>query len=379
MFEDEGIEVYLVICPILPINTRLNELYPIDEYLGQKGKVLQNGEVYSGDWRARLLTKLKRRLPKWLHLIHDFMFLDSYVSDLASKQFQDILEIEKPDIVVVEYVILSKMLDGISKDVLKLIDTHDRFSGRNKRIRASESAGLWWNLSKGQEKRGLSRADLVIAIQCQEAAFFEATLKNCETKVITLDVISPVSRLSPIIKNSYTVGFIGSNNSHNEQGLRSFLAGHWERLTKAVPNIRLFVAGSKFSSVCLEKYPAVKFLGNMEDLGPFYDECSVIINPCLAGSGLKIKSVEALSYGKPLVTTPKGAEGLTDSPGNGLFIHELDSHEFGSVLIRLLNKTDSLEISSKHAIEYITNKNIHSRKKLSWALFNELKGKSENV
>ena len=117
----------------------------------------------------------------------------------------------------------------------------------------------------------------------------------------------------------------------------------------------------------------------MEDLGPFYDECSVIINPCLAGSGLKIKSVEALSYGKPLVTTPKGAEGLTDSPGNGLFIHELDSHEFGSVLIRLLNKTDSLEISSKHAIEYITNKNIHSRKKLSWALFNELKGKSENV
>ena len=54
------------------------------------------------------------------------------------------------------------------------------------------------------------------------------------------------------------------------------------------------------------------FLGHKENIEKEYAEATVVINPAWIGTGLKIKTVEALARGKALVTTPKGIEGLPD-------------------------------------------------------------------
>ena len=54
-------------------------------------------------------------------------------------------------------------------------------------------------------------------------------------------------------------------------------------------------------------------LGRVDDLSELYRSARVVINPVLAGTGLKIKTVEALSRLRPIVTWPTGVEGLPET------------------------------------------------------------------
>ena len=56
--------------------------------------------------------------------------------------------------------------------------------------------------------------------------------------------------------------------------------------------------------------PGVIRLGFVKELHTFYDAIDIALNPMVGGTGLKIKTVEPLCYGKPVLTTPSGAQGL---------------------------------------------------------------------
>jgi glycosyltransferase involved in cell wall biosynthesis len=56
--------------------------------------------------------------------------------------------------------------------------------------------------------------------------------------------------------------------------------------------------------------PNVRFEGHIEQLARFYDEVRVVIAPIRYGAGVKLKTVEALQHGVPVVSTTVGAEGI---------------------------------------------------------------------
>ncbi|MDO4728330.1 MAG: glycosyltransferase [Bacteroidota bacterium] len=56
--------------------------------------------------------------------------------------------------------------------------------------------------------------------------------------------------------------------------------------------------------------PRVSLYFNQQDLAPFYTEAQLFINPMFHGSGVKIKSIDAITHGLPLVSTNIGAEGI---------------------------------------------------------------------
>jgi hypothetical protein len=92
-------------------------------------------------------------------------------------------------------------------------------------------------------------------------------------------------------------------------GLRDFLKFAWPEIRSAVPDARLAVAGSV--GVAVPDYAQdVDVLGHIDDLDPLYLRARVVVNPAAAGTGLKIKTVEALSRLRPIVTWPNGLEGL---------------------------------------------------------------------
>jgi len=55
----------------------------------------------------------------------------------------------------------------------------------------------------------------------------------------------------------------------------------------------------------------VTILGRVGDLRPLYATSRVVINPAVAGTGVKIKTLEALSHLRPVVTWPNGVDGLS--------------------------------------------------------------------
>jgi hypothetical protein len=56
--------------------------------------------------------------------------------------------------------------------------------------------------------------------------------------------------------------------------------------------------------------PGVIRLGPVADLRPLYSQARVVINPAVAGTGLKIKTLEALGHLRPIVTWPIGTDGF---------------------------------------------------------------------
>src|SRR5581483_3395143 len=83
----------------------------------------------------------------------------------------------------------------------------------------------------------------------------------------------------------------------------------WPRIRRDVPDAELLVAG-KVGRFLPADVPGVMRLGTVDDLDPLYEQARVVINPAVAGTGLKIKTLEALCHFRPIITWPNGTDGL---------------------------------------------------------------------
>lgn len=96
----------------------------------------------------------------------------------------------------------------------------------------------------------------------------------------------------------------------NQQGLLWFIDSVWPDVKAKVPEASLHIAGRNASTTLANKIAsACDYYGEVDDTRKFISDKSICIVPLFAGSGLKIKIIEALAAGKVVVTTPIGAEG----------------------------------------------------------------------
>ena len=123
--------------------------------------------------------------------------------------------------------------------------------------------------------------------------------------------------------------FLGSNNPSNVFGLQRFIAETFPSLRVLIPDLELVIVGSVCSRV-LDQEGIVK-MGEMTNLESIYDLSDIVINSLTIGTGLKIKSIEALGFSKALVSTSVGADGLEDGIGSAFLVAN-NTEEFCNAL-----------------------------------------------
>jgi glycosyltransferase involved in cell wall biosynthesis len=214
------------------------------------------------------------------------------------------------DMVVASYVFMSGALIAVPPSVPRLIIAYDVFTDRRQRLAMSRgiSAPAGLPLTASQEARGLSRADLVIAITDHDRRFFVDRLK--QPKVITLPFVPPPAPLklrtvhgggAPI-----NVGFLGSAHQPNADAILAFV-----NECKDFSGFSLLIGGKVCDHLHDVELPEkVQLLGRQLSAKAFYKRCHLIINPDMFDSGQKVKTVEALAYGMPLICTSTAAAGL---------------------------------------------------------------------
>ena len=109
----------------------------------------------------------------------------------------------------------------------------------------------------------------------------------------------------------------------NRDGLLWFLKEVWPDLKGLHPSLGFAVVGRNPGPELAElaaRLPGVKLTGFVDDLGPFYEKARVFVAPLRFGSGMKVKVINALYRGVPVVTTGIGAEGLDVTSGKELVI-----------------------------------------------------------
>lgn len=110
-----------------------------------------------------------------------------------------------------------------------------------------------------------------------------------------------------------SVFFIGALDwLPNQEGLKWFLDHVFEPLCEEIPGIRFHVAGRNAPGTIEEmlKKERITYHGEVEDARAFMRSYRVMTAPLLTGSGIRIKILEAMALGRPVVTTPIGIEGI---------------------------------------------------------------------
>lgn len=85
----------------------------------------------------------------------------------------------------------------------------------------------------------------------------------------------------------------------------------WPRVRRAVPRARLLVGGwNARRYLARHAGPGVELIEDLAHPAEFFARAAVLAYPCVRGTGVKVKVLEALAYGVPVVTTAEGVEGL---------------------------------------------------------------------
>lgn len=97
--------------------------------------------------------------------------------------------------------------------------------------------------------------------------------------------------------------------------MRLLVSTVWPRIRRLAPEATLLVAGRGSESLGLQESEGVELLGTVPSSRDFFQRLSVLLNPIERGSGMKVKTLEAMASGVPVVTTPAGAEGIEADAG----------------------------------------------------------------
>jgi glycosyltransferase involved in cell wall biosynthesis len=310
------------------------------------GQVLRKTVGLRPDERAT-----RRNLDRW--------FNQAWLSEARKLQAK-----ENYSRVLVAYVFHSAFFQAFPAPCRKILDAHDTLSARHEMIESAGVKKFWFSCSEEEERLGLERADVVLAIQEEEAELFRKLLRGKSDVRVVGHFVEP----REVLENpgaAQCIGYVGAYNPLNLQGTQWFIREVWPTVRHEVPTARLMVAGS----ICdkLKPGPGIELLGKVRDAAQAHADFLVSINPMPSGTGLKIKTVEAMACGRPVVATPAGCAGLRSYREQGL-IEANDAASFAEAVLTWLRNPDEARRQGKLARKAVEDFNQRSRKELRDAL-----------
>jgi glycosyltransferase involved in cell wall biosynthesis len=149
-----------------------------------------------------------------------------------------------------------------------------------------------------------------------------------------------------------SVIFCGSMDYEpNRDGLDWLLESIWPLIRGQMPDARLRVVGRGADKALidrLEKDESVDWIGEVDDVAPEYHRSGVCVVPLRLGSGTRLKVLEAMSFGNPVVSTSLGAQGIDATRDSELSIADVPS-EFASRVVSLMKDKDRFHAIRKAA------------------------------
>lgn len=234
-----------------------------------------------------------------------------------------------------------------------VLDQHNAVFQIPRRLAAHESNGLRRALLTLEERKlaryevdVCQRFDRVVWVTAEDRAALEERAgrpwEPARATVIPI-CVDPTARPALIRQpEAQRVTFLGGLHwPPNLEGVLWFLRAVWPEVVARTPAARLTIIGKvaadarTLSEAAAAAPGQVEMTGYVDDPTPYLAETAAFIVPLHAGGGMRVKIVDAWSWGLPIVATSVGAEGIRYTDGNDILIADT-APVFAEAVVRLL-------------------------------------------
>lgn len=333
--------------------------------------------LFGWEWEAKNhKDKLEKRFSNFINIPNSFnrslsesnkeyWKIDDWITDQLKEQVERLSKEKNYQVIIVEYVWMSGVLEQLPKNILKIINCHDVFTDRDILLKEQNIDDLWYFTREQEEAKGLSRCDIAIGITESECIFYTNLIKKYidspSVRVIHsrtgIHSINPPFVKSKVDQNKIIIGYMGSGNSLNRVAIARFLE-RMNNLGDTRNFITIRIAGSvcdyikDYNNICIVKE------GFVHSQIDFYNEVDLIIAPMINGTGLKIKTIEAISYAKPFIAT---ASATNDIPVKVLWHNFITPEMMANMFFSIFANNKDLKIK---ILKYLQEESIKIQKKL---------------
>ncbi len=303
------------------------EKSPQEIVIGQRYIESKRPKVYSTIW---LMSSILKNLPYSAGKYYSRTYINTVKEKLSNEKY-DVVIIDHSRLEWLNRFIESKYKTAlIAHNIEHEIYLESSKSAHNfisKWIYAREAG-----LVKEMEDRLAASLNEVWAYTPHDAKYF-SSLENVG-KVRVFGIPPGLDKLQPIasVSKQCDIGILGSWSWRaNEEGLQWFLQSVYPHL----PSSLLIHVAGKGGDWLVEKYPNIHYRGYVPDAQEFMAQARVMAIPILSGSGIQIKTLDAIASGSSIVATPIALRGISDPPST-VKIAE-NPEDFANLLVSAVN------------------------------------------
>jgi glycosyltransferase involved in cell wall biosynthesis/GT2 family glycosyltransferase len=251
-------------------------------------------------------------------------------SQSMSDTIEYFLDHEDYDVVQIEYTHMAHFLPPPARHLLRVLVEHDVSFVSIARSRASAHGlvahlGVWfeWMRMLRYEIAAVERADLVLTMSDADRAVLGRFVDTRGVVTVPNGVDCVRFPFAPDGRDQGSILFVGFfRHEPNVEAAQYFCRAVLPLVRRDLADVRFRVVGAYPPEVVrqLARDPGVEVTGRVEDIGAYYRASAVFVAPVLQGSGTRLKILEAMASGCPVVSTTIGAEGLGATDGLELLI-----------------------------------------------------------
>ena len=319
-----------------------NYIYAIAKSLKQQGYIL---DFFS----ANIIENVAADFNKWNqteHLIDNFYFVqtndslfsNSWCNAEICNKFNEIINQNQYEFINIHYIQWSDLvryanIPAGTEIIYAMQDNQFMQTNYNNHALIGDALN--------DELSNLQLFDKIMCISFDEMIFWQHLLPNKKFYFLPYTLKAQTNKSS---NKKYDILFIGANNPYNKEGLMWFLEDVYPNLDR---HFKIVVCGKiveEFKNNHQDYYRKMTeanfhLIDFCDDLYKLYANVKVSIVPMFRGTGMKIKTIEAMAYGIPIVSTLLGVDGFPDKTESGVVCTN-DAKKFAESIIKLLGDSE---------------------------------------
>ena len=269
--------------------------------------------------------------------------LARYHSQAFERALRAIVASWRPDLVFIHHLHMATYVNALDGCV-KVLREHNlehlwmrRYARAGHNPAVAAYASFQAHRLRRTEAELCARMDLILAIQDDEAAAIRAFAPGVPVEAVPVGATF-VANLRRSLAPEPTLLLVGSfDREPNADGARRFLEEGWPIVHAGLPGARLRIIGREIPDrlAALARSRGAEPVGFVPDLSLEFARAWAVVIPLWVGAGVRVKMVQAIAAGVPVVSTSLGAEGVGLEPDRHFRVGETGA-ALGSGALELL-------------------------------------------